>query len=58
MGSTTTFPIKAPTRQMLYPLSYRGTFKALHVSTSKTDVNRCRLTLITQKEIAREGDLF
>ena len=21
------FPIKAPTRQMLYPLSYRGTFK-------------------------------
>ncbi len=23
----TAFPIKAPTRQMLYPLSYRGTFK-------------------------------
>ena len=23
------FPIKAPTRQMLYPLSYRGTLKAL-----------------------------
>ena len=22
------FPIKAPTRQMLYPLSYRGTFKS------------------------------
>jgi len=23
--SSKTFPIKAPTRQMLYPLSYRGT---------------------------------
>ena len=35
------FPIKAPTRQMLYPLSYRGTFQWLsHVSTSKTGVNR------------------
>jgi hypothetical protein len=32
------FPIKAPTRQMLYPLSYRGTFKFQHVSTSKTYV--------------------
>ena len=40
MGSPTAFPIKAPTRQMLYPLSYRGTFKAEHVSISKTDVNR------------------
>src|SRR5215213_935701 len=28
MGSDRKFPIKAPTRQMLYPLSYRGTFKA------------------------------
>ena len=28
MGSDRTFPIKAPTRQMLYPLSYRGTFKS------------------------------
>ena len=27
MGSRPHFPIKAPTRQMLYPLSYRGTFK-------------------------------
>src|SRR6185295_940517 len=27
MGSDRTFPIKAPTRQMLYPLSYRGTIK-------------------------------
>src|SRR4029453_5217001 len=26
-GSLPHFPIKAPTRQMLYPLSYRGTFK-------------------------------
>ena len=34
------FPIKAPTRQMLYPLSYRGTFKFQHVSTSKTYVKR------------------
>src|SRR5678816_1232647 len=25
----TAFPIKAPTRQMLYPLSYRGTFKVV-----------------------------
>ena len=40
MGSDRTFPIKAPTRQMLYPLSYRGKFKALHVSTSKIYVNR------------------
>ena len=38
----TAFPIKAPTRQMLYPLSYRGTFNQIvrHVNTSKTDVNR------------------
>jgi len=28
MGSDHTFPIKAPTRQMLYPLSYRGTCKS------------------------------
>ena len=34
------FPIKAPTRQMLYPLSYRGTFKLRHVSKSKNGVNR------------------
>src|SRR5215213_1520494 len=34
------FPIKAPTRQMLYPLSYRGTLKSEHVSTSKTYVKR------------------
>jgi hypothetical protein len=27
MGSDRKFPIKAPTRQMLYPLSYGGTFK-------------------------------
>src|SRR5215217_6648914 len=26
MGSDRIFPIKAPTRQMLYPLSYGGTF--------------------------------
>src|SRR5678816_84379 len=26
---TARFPIKAPTRQMLYPLSYRGTFSKL-----------------------------
>ena len=26
MGSTDDFPIKAPTRQMLYPLSYRGIY--------------------------------
>ena len=70
MGSTITFPIKAPTRQMLYPLSYRGTFKAEHVSISKTDVNRDAsadamgssrgvFTLVAkQKEIARRGDLF
>jgi|GEM_PF-5869417 len=40
----TAFPIKAPTRQMLYPLSYRGKFKQIvwHVNTSKTDVNRLR----------------
>src|SRR5688572_15368011 len=36
----TAFPIKAPTRQMLYPLSYRGTLNwPSHVSTSKTYVN-------------------
>src|SRR6185436_752638 len=29
MGSDRIFPIKAPTRQMLYPLSYRGTFKVV-----------------------------
>ena len=58
MGSDHTFPIKAPTRQMLYPLSYRGTFKAQHVSTSKTDVNRVKAAQIKQKEIAHAGDLF
>ena len=26
MGSQNDFPIKAPTRQMLYPLSYRGIY--------------------------------
>src|SRR6185503_441143 len=36
------FPIKAPTRQMLYPLSYRGTIKRRHVSKSKNSVNRTR----------------
>ena len=58
------FPIKAPTRQMLYPLSYRGTFKKQwHVSTSKSDVKRDATGLsvefcagrYTQKEIARRG---
>ena len=54
------FPIKAPTRQMLYPLSYRGTFSKLwHVSTSKIYVNRgVNLNQDKQKEIAHEGDLF
>ena len=30
---------------MLYPLSYRGTLKLWHVSTSKTYVNRTRVVL-------------
>ena len=60
MGSTDDFPIKAPTRQMLYPLSYRGTFQKLwHVSTSKSDVNRANnVQKLNKKEIAPTGDLF
>jgi len=62
----TAFPIKAPTRQMLYPLSYRGTFKAQHVSTSKTYVNRDATGLsggvftfaANKKRSPSMGDLF
>src|SRR6185369_15105112 len=43
------FPIKAPTRQMLYPLSYRGTIKRRHVSKSKNSVNRTRSSFQTNK---------
>src|SRR6185295_15113545 len=53
------FPIKAPTRQMLYPLSYRGTFKRSHVSKSKNSVNRTRSAhLANKKRSPRVGDLF
>jgi hypothetical protein len=64
----TAFPIKAPTRQMLYPLSYRGTFQKLwHVSTSKNEVKRVhrlrrlqndRCNLWTKKRSPKVGDLF
>src|SRR5215218_4479213 len=44
------FPIKAPTRQMLYPLSYRGTIKSQHVSTSKTYVNPLKASAYLVKQ--------
>src|SRR5687768_12902104 len=56
------FPIKAPTRQMLYPLSYRGTFQlGTHVSTSSFSHKNARESFLRlyfgkknkQKEIAR-----
>lgn len=50
------FPIKAPTRQMLYPLSYRGTFQnTRHVSKSKSSVNRTRSTSDKQKRDRPRG---
>src|SRR6185295_8494690 len=41
------FPIKAPTRQMLYPLSYRGTFNPGMLANQST-VSTARDRLIKQ----------
>jgi len=59
MGSRS-FPIKAPTRQMLYPLSYRGiAFNGRGMLTPVVDlVNHGHSSKNHEKEIAREGDLF
>jgi hypothetical protein len=58
--SSNHFPIKAPTRQMLYPLSYRGIDEPLpwDVSTRLTVLVNRTIFQISNKRDRPEGDLF
>jgi hypothetical protein len=60
MGSKINFPIKAPTRQMLYPLSYRGINNGgPDVSTLLTVLvnfgRAVKIETLQEKEIAQRG---
>ena len=56
----TAFPIKAPTRQMLYPLSYRGTIqKSIGMLARQRSMSTARCCHQTNKKRSpKVGDLF